>query len=73
MCLTAKKNNYDVFVSDIGIITEKTVLSNNKIRWEEGIILNMNDATEVVKSPGIPDSIELIQDLKSKGIPVFQR
>ena len=71
--LLAKKNNYDVFVSDIGIITEKTVLSNNEIRWEEGIHTKYEilSATEVVKSPGIPDSIELIQDLKSKGIPVI--
>ena len=73
VALLAKKNNYDVFVSDIGIITEKTVLSNNEIRWEEGIHTKHEilSATEVVKSPGIPDSIELIQNLKSKGIPVI--
>ena len=69
----AKKNKYDVFVSDKGIITEKSVLSNNNIRWEEGVHTKHDilSATEVVKSPGIPDSIEIIQDLKSKGIPIL--
>tara|TARA_B000000532_G_scaffold244239_1_gene243347 strand:+ start:3523 stop:4836 length:1314 start_codon:yes stop_codon:yes gene_type:complete len=71
--LLAKKNKYDVFVSDNGIITEKLVLSNNKIRWEEGghTKNEILSATEVVKSPGISDSIGLIQDLKSQGIPVL--
>ena len=71
--LLAKKNKYDVFVSDKGIITEKSVLSNNDIRWEEGVHTKHDilSATEVVKSPGIPDSIEIIQDLKSKGIPIL--
>ena len=70
--LLAKKNKYDVFVSDNGIITEKLVLSNNKIRWEEG----GHTKNEILsswssKSPGISDSIGLIQDLKSQGIPVL--
>jgi len=71
--LLAKKNKYDVFVSDKGIITEKSVLSNNDIRWEEGVHTKQDilSATEVVKSPGIPDSIEIIKDLKSKGIPIL--
>ena len=46
---------------------------NNEIRWEEGDHTKHEilSATEVIKSPGIPDSIEIIQDLKSKGIPII--
>lgn len=71
--LLAKKNKYDVFVSDKGIIKEKSLLSSNEIRWEQGDHTKHEilSATEVIKSPGIPDSIEIIQDLKSKGIPII--
>ena len=34
--LLAKKNGYKVFVSDKGIISDKKVLTNNDIKWEEG-------------------------------------
>ena len=71
--LLAKKNKYDVFVSDKGIITEKSVLSSNGIRWEEGVHTKKEilSASEVIKSPGIPDSVSIIQDLKLYGIPVI--
>ena len=71
----AKKNGFDVFVSDKGIITDenKAVLLNNEIDWEEKMhsserILN---ADEVIKSPGIPDNVDLIQQLIAKEIPVL--
>ena len=71
----AKQKGFDVFVSDQGIITDdnKAVLLNNEIEWEEGKhtseqILN---ADEVIKSPGIPDTIDLIQQLVAKNIPVI--
>ena len=71
----AKKKGFEVFVSDKGKITEdnKKVLLNNEIDWEENNhtfdkILN---ADEVIKSPGIPDSIELIQNLKNAKIPLI--
>ena len=57
----AKKKGFEVFVSDKGKITEdnKKVLLNNEVDWEENNhtfdkILN---ADEVIKSPGIPDSV----------------
>ena len=71
----AKQKGFDVFVSDKGIITDdnKAVLLNNEIEWEEGKhtykqILNAN---EVIKSPGIPDSVDLIQQLIAKNIPIL--
>ena len=71
----AKKKGFEVFVSDKGKITEdnKKVLLNNEIDWEENNhtfdkILN---ADEVIKSPGIPDSIELIMNLKNAKTPLI--
>lgn len=71
----AKQKGFDVFVSDKGTITKeyKKVLLNNEIEWEEGKhtedqILN---ADEVIKSPGIPDRADLIQQLATKDIPVI--
>ena len=71
----AKKKGFEVFISDKGKITEnnKKVLLNNKIEWEENNhtfdkILN---ADEVIKSPGMPDSVELIQNLKNAKIPLI--
>ena len=44
-----------------------------KLDGKKRVIQNMKSylQQEVVKSPGIPDSIEIIQDLKSKGIPIL--
>ena len=71
--LLAKNNNYDVFVSDKGTISDKEVLTNNDIKWEEGshTMEEILTATEVVKSPGIPDTIPLVRELISEGIPVI--
>lgn len=73
--LLGVKNKYQVFVSDKGIIANKykEVLEHNNISWEEkkhteAIIL---EANVVVKSPGIPDHIELIRKIKAKGIKVI--
>ncbi|NPD44321.1 UDP-N-acetylmuramoyl-L-alanine--D-glutamate ligase [Lentimicrobium sp. S6] len=69
------QKGYQVWLSDKGKIEEKykKVLIDNEIEIEEGqhsenIILQ---ADVVVKSPGIPDSIKLIEKIKSKGIPVI--
>lgn len=71
----AKKMGFDVFLTDKGKLKDKykEVLLNNGIAWEEEkhseeLILNAN---EVVKSPGIPDTTELVKKLKEKGIPVI--
>jgi UDP-N-acetylmuramoylalanine--D-glutamate ligase len=71
----AKKKGFDVFVSDKGKIKDeyKKVLSNNGIAYEEGkhtasLILN---ADEVVKSPGIPEKAEMINELRKKKISII--
>ncbi|MFK2820449.1 UDP-N-acetylmuramoyl-L-alanine--D-glutamate ligase [Flavobacteriaceae sp. LMIT009] len=73
--LLGKKKEYEVFVSDKGAIAEKykEVLIHNEIEWEEGQhteskILN---ADVVMKSPGIPDKVALVQRLIEKQILVI--
>ena len=73
--ILAKQKGFDVFVSDKSLIKEKykKQLVEENILFEEGMhteakILN---ADEVVKSPGIPDKVELVQKLKAKSIPVI--
>jgi UDP-N-acetylmuramoylalanine--D-glutamate ligase len=73
--ILAQAKGFDVFVSDKGIIAEqyKAKLTAHNIAFEEGkhsteLILN---ASEVIKSPGIPDKAPLIKELHSKGIPVI--
>lgn len=72
--LLGKAKGYEVFVSDKGEIKKKykDVLKHNKIEWEdhqhtEAKILS---ADVVMKSPGIPDKVALVQKLKEKGVAV---
>lgn len=72
--ILAKQKGYDVFVSDKGAIKDKykKPLQENGIAFEEGqhtvdLVLN---ATEVIKSPGIPEKADLVKRLREKNIPV---
>ena len=73
--ILAKKKGFKVFVSDSGTIAEKyrEVLLHNDILFEEGKHTESNifDADVVMKSPGIPDKVKLIQDLLKKSTPVI--
>ena len=73
--ILAKKKGFDVFVSDKGIITDenKAVLLNSEIEWEEGkhTLEKILNADEVVKSPGIPDKVDVVQQLLERNIPVI--
>ncbi|MGB0880046.1 MAG: UDP-N-acetylmuramoyl-L-alanine--D-glutamate ligase [Polaribacter sp.] len=73
--LLGVKMGYEVFVSDKGSIAEKykKVLLQHKIDFEENKHTEPKilEADFVVKSPGIPDKIALIQKLKNKSIPVI--
>ncbi|MEA3446078.1 MAG: UDP-N-acetylmuramoyl-L-alanine--D-glutamate ligase, partial [Bacteroidota bacterium] len=71
----AMKKGFDVFVSDMGTITEKyrALLRKYSIPFEEGTHTHdkILSANEVIKSPGIPDNTEIIKKLKAKNIPVI--
>lgn len=73
--ILARKQGFDVFVSDKGSIKEKykNELIARQFDFEEGDhteekILN---ADLVIKSPGIPDKAPLIKLLKEKGTPII--
>lgn len=73
--ILAKEKGYHVFVSDASTIKEayKSELNTLKIPWEEGqhttsLIL---EADEIVKSPGIPNSIPLLKAAKERGITII--
>ena len=72
--LLAKKLGYKVFVSDFGKIKEtfKEELERNALPYEEGkhTWQMIYDADEVVKSPGIPDGVPVVRQLREAGIPV---
>jgi UDP-N-acetylmuramoylalanine--D-glutamate ligase len=73
--ILAKQKGYDVFLSDKGFFKDKykNILESHSISFEEGkhseekILI----AHEVIKSPGIPDSAELIQKIRNNNIPVI--
>ncbi len=73
--ILAKKNGYEVFVSDLSVIKNKykQMLDAHQIPWEEKQHTESKilDATEVVKSPGIPDKAMLIKKLHENNIPVI--
>ena len=71
----AKKEGFDVFVSDMSMIKDKykKMLDDRNIEWEEGQhteekILN---ADEIIKSPGIPNEAPMIQKIIAKGIHII--
>lgn len=71
----AKVKGFDVFVSDMSQIKDKykQLLNQYDIAWEEKqhteqLILN---ADEIIKSPGIPDKVPMIQKVKAKGINII--
>jgi len=70
----AKKKDYTVFVSDKGTIADKykKVLLHNDILFEEGRHTEgkIFEADIVMKSPGIPDKVALVQELLKRKIPV---
>jgi len=73
--ILAKQKGFKVFVSDRGTIKEeyKAVLKENKIEFEEGkhTVDRIIEADLVMKSPGIPDKVALVQQLLKAGIPVI--
>jgi len=73
--MLAKKQGFDVFVSDKGLIPDnfKQELNAIGVPFEEGyhtieLILN---ADEIIKSPGIPDDTNLLIEARQKGIAII--
>jgi UDP-N-acetylmuramoylalanine--D-glutamate ligase len=73
--ILAKQKGFDVFVSDLGNIKEqyKKILAENNILFEENkhtadLILN---ADEIIKSPGIPSTAPIMQQIYEREIPVI--
>ncbi|MBR3445510.1 MAG: UDP-N-acetylmuramoyl-L-alanine--D-glutamate ligase [Prevotella sp.] len=73
--ILAKKEGYDVFVSDMSPIKEryKKMLDDRQIVWEEGhhTEARILDAEEIVKSPGIPDEAPIVKKAIEKGIRII--
>ena len=72
--LLAKHMGYHVFVSDKGKIkaSYKKVLISHNVDWEEQKHTESRIMAGhlVMKSPGIPDKVPLVQKIKQAGIPI---
>lgn len=73
--ILGKDKGMDVFLSDAGTISDhyRDILDSEGIAWEQGghtpsLILN---ADEVVKSPGIPPTAPIVEEITRRGIPVI--
>ena len=71
----AKAKGYDVFLSDMGKITQEyaDVLQEWNIPYEQGrhteeLILN---ADEIIKSPGIPATAPMVKKISERGIDII--
>lgn len=73
--LLAKKQGFDVFVSDKSPIKDnfKAELDNADIAYESGVHTEgaILKADEVIKSPGIPEKIALIHTIQRHKIPII--
>ena len=73
--ILAKKEGFEVFLSDRGKIAEKYRLKLDEwgVPYEEGSHdeERILASDEVVKSPGIPDSAPIVQKIRERGIPVI--
>ena len=73
--LLAKKQGFQVFVSDQGSISQsaKNIFDTLEIEWEEETytLSKMKDAQYIMKSPGIRAQTPLVQSLEAIDIPVI--
>lgn len=71
----AKKEGWNVFISDFGAIPTKfkEAIDELQVEWEEGKHTESKiiSADLVVKSPGIPSTAPIIKKLYALGIPVI--
>jgi UDP-N-acetylmuramoylalanine--D-glutamate ligase len=73
--ILAQQQGYDVFLSDAGTLKTpyRMELQAHQIRFEENTVSEdrILQADEVLKSPGIPESNELVQKIRKAGIPII--
>ena len=73
--ILAKKQGFDVFLTDAGRIADrfKAKLEEWGVPYEESghTMERVLAATEVVKSPGIPDKAPVVQALRERNIPIL--
>lgn len=73
--ILAKDKSYEVFLSDFSRIKPqfKTKLNSEEIEFEEGghTHSKLESADLIVKSPGISDDLQVIQNLRKKGIKII--
>ncbi|MFA6402819.1 MAG: UDP-N-acetylmuramoyl-L-alanine--D-glutamate ligase [Salinivirgaceae bacterium] len=73
--ILAKSKGFEVFVSDLAVITDKykAELNEHDIAWEENHHTEEKIVTaiEIIKSPGIPDKAPLVKKATELGIPVI--
>lgn len=73
--LLARQQGYDVFVSDTSSLKEvhRNELRDAGIAFEEGLHTEKTilDADEIMKSPGIPESNEMVKKIRAKGIGII--
>lgn len=73
--ILAQAKGFDVFLSDFGLLKEahKQTLIDYKIEFEEGKHTEdrILKASEVVKSPGISDSVSIVKKIQSNNIPII--
>lgn len=73
--ILAQAKGFEVFLSDNGALQDKykAELVDKNIPFEEKghTKENILSADEIIKSPGIPDEVPLIQEAKQKGISII--
>lgn len=73
--LLAKQKGYDVFVSDESSLKDnyRNDLQQAGVAFEEGksTLQKILSATEVMKSPGIPEKNAIVKEVRAAGIPVI--
>ena len=71
----AKKEGFEVFVSDQGSISlsTKKMFDRLEVEWEENqhTLSKMSNANYIMKSPGIPSDTALVQSLQEQKIPLI--
>jgi UDP-N-acetylmuramoylalanine--D-glutamate ligase len=73
--ILAQQQGHRVFVSDLGQIAPnyQQELEQHQIAYEQGqhSTVRILEADLVIKSPGIPDNVALIQQLEAQGTPII--